>query len=34
MREMDVGKLGGLWRRSLIARADGTRDTDTWVRWL
>jgi hypothetical protein len=34
MREADVGKLGGLWRRSLIVRADGTRDTDSWVRWL
>jgi len=34
MRETDLGNLGGLWRRSLIARADGTRDTDTWVRWL
>ncbi len=34
MRVVDVDSLGGLWRRSLIVRADGTRDTGTWVRWL
>ena len=34
MRVVDVGALAGLWRRSLIVRADGARDTDTWVRWL
>ncbi len=34
MRIVDVDTLGGLWRRSLIVRADGTRDTGTWVRWL
>jgi len=26
--------LRGLWRRSLIERPDGSRDTTTWVRWL
>jgi len=34
VHETDVGRLGGLWRRSLIVRADDTRDIDTWVRWL
>jgi hypothetical protein len=34
MRVLEVGDLGGLWRRSLIVRADGSRDTETWVRWL
>jgi len=29
-----VGDLCGLWRRSLLERADGSRDTGTWVRWL
>ncbi len=31
---MDVASLQGLWRRSLIARADGERDTTTAVYWL
>jgi hypothetical protein len=34
MRVAEVSGLAGLWRRSLIVRADGTRDTETWVRWL
>jgi hypothetical protein len=34
MRIAEVPGLAGLWRRSLIVRADGTRDTETWVRWL
>jgi hypothetical protein len=29
-----VARLGGLWRRSLLLRPDGSRDTTTWVRWL
>jgi hypothetical protein len=29
-----VASLCGLWRRSLIVRPDGTRDTTTHVRWL
>ena len=29
-----VGRLAGVWRRSLIIRADGARDSTTWVRWL
>jgi hypothetical protein len=31
---MTVGDLGGLWRRSLLARPEGERDTTTWVNWL
>ncbi len=34
MRIVEVSGLSGLWRRSLIVRADGTRDIDTWVRWM
>lgn len=34
MRVAEVSALSGLWRRSLIVRADGTRDVGTWVRWL
>jgi hypothetical protein len=34
MRVAEVSGLGALWRRSLIVRADGTWDADTWVRWL
>jgi hypothetical protein len=30
----EIGALGGLWRRSLIALPDGTRDTTTRVLWL
>jgi hypothetical protein len=33
-RTQAVARLSGLWRRSLILRPDGTRDTTTWVRWL
>jgi len=29
-----LADLKGLWRRSLIVRPDGSRDTTTWVRWL
>jgi hypothetical protein len=32
--EPNVSDLTGLWRRSLIVRTDGTRDTATWVHWL
>jgi hypothetical protein len=31
---LEITDLPGLWRRSLIVRADGSRDTTTWVRWL
>ena len=34
MRVADVSGLAGLWRRSLIVRPDGGRDTQTSVRWL
>lgn len=34
MRLFEIAGLSGPWRRSLIVRADGTRDADTWVRWL
>src|ERR1700735_5276672 len=34
VRVAEVSALSGLWRRSLIVRADGTRDVSTWVRWL
>jgi hypothetical protein len=30
----DISELRGLWRRSLIAWPDGSRDTTTSVRWL
>jgi len=29
-----IEALPGLWRRSLIVRPDGSRDSMTWVRWL
>jgi hypothetical protein len=34
MRTPSLNELKGMWRRSLIARPDGTRDTTTHVRWL
>ena len=34
MHQLEVSDLTGLWRRSLIVRADGGRDTTSWVRWL
>jgi hypothetical protein len=34
MQILQIDDLPGLWRRSLIVRADGSRDTTSWVRWL
>jgi len=31
---LDVADMLGLWHRSLLVRADATRDTATWVGWL
>ncbi len=31
---LDVADMLGLWHRSLLVRADATRDTSTWVAWL
>jgi hypothetical protein len=31
---LEVADLHGLWHRSLLVRADATRDTTTWVAWL
>jgi hypothetical protein len=31
---LHVADMPGLWHRSLLVRADGTRDTSTWVAWL
>jgi len=34
MHQLELIDLTGLWRRSLIVRADGGRDATSWVRWL
>jgi hypothetical protein len=31
---LEVADMRGLWHRSLLVRADATRDTTTWVAWL